>query len=90
MTCVLDVVVVDETTCGVEIELGLIVLLAEVEVNTERILFCVDESWLGAVSVRGVLVNETTRVENEAVLSVEESTRELEETAVGGVSWPGL
>ena len=52
-------------------------------------LLCVEESWLEAVDDSAVLVNDSTEVEKESELSVEETAKELEETAVQEVPSTG-
>jgi hypothetical protein len=71
-TCVLEDVVVDEATWG--LELPLVVPPMELEGETKRVLLCVEESWLEAVEVTAVL--------KESELSIEEVAKKLEETAV--------
>jgi hypothetical protein len=83
----LDDVVVDDTAWG--LELALVVPLTELEVDTKRVLLCVEESWLEAVDDSAVLVNDSAEVENESELSVEETANELEETAVEEVPSTG-
>jgi hypothetical protein len=52
---------------------GVAVCSDVLEDDSMRVLPCVDENWLEAESVTGVLVEENTPVENEAELSVEDT-----------------
>lgn len=75
MICVLE----DAIVC--ELELALLVPLMELG-DITRALLCVEETWLDAVAVTGMLVGDNAEVETEADIDCEEVIAELEETAV--------
>jgi hypothetical protein len=91
-TCVLEIVVADEPTW--ELELPLVVPRTELEVDTKRVLPCVEETWLETGDDTAVLVDDVTEVGKEAELSVEQPMAEVEEIAVEDameeISPPGL